>query len=193
LDSSRPPTAFRHDGAIIWLTGLPAAGKTTLAQGASRLLDGAGYRTYVIDGDVLRAGLNSDLGFSHRDRAESVRRAGEVACMFADANVICIVALISPAAEGRAAVRARAGERFHEIYVATPATTCEARDPKGLYSLARRGLIADFTGVSAPYEPPTHPELIIDTSGQSPDRSVSTLVDYVRRAVPLNTHIPAPS
>jgi adenylylsulfate kinase len=172
-----------HVGAIVWLTGLPASGKTTLAYGAADILRTTGYSVYVLDGDGLRTGLNADLGFSEADRAESVRRAGEVASLFAEAGWLCLVALVSPYEERRRAARMRARRPFHEVYVATPLSVCERRDPKGMYERARRGEIPDFTGVTAPYEPPTHPELVIDTSLLAPEASIHLLVDYIRTRV----------
>jgi adenylyl-sulfate kinase len=173
-----------HVGGIIWLTGLPGSGKTTLARGTAATLRRDGYHVYVLDGDSLRTGLNADLGFSEAERRESVRRAGEVACLFADAGILCIVALISPYEQGRQAVRERAPRQFFEVYVATPLGVCEARDPKGMYRRARTGELPDFTGVSSPYEPPAHPELVIDTSDQSPDVSIGLILDLVRAKFP---------
>ena len=147
-------------GAVVWLTGLSGSGKTTVAQALAEALARAGHAAHVLDGDRLRSGLNADLGFSPEDRAENIRRAGEVAALFADAGVIAIAAFISPYREGRDRARRAAGsERFLEVFVDTPIEECERRDVKGLYRRARAGEVADFTGISAPYEPPLAPDL----------------------------------
>lgn len=168
-----------HEGAVVWLTGLSGAGKSTLAMALERRLFAKGAAVYVLDGDNVRAGLNSDLGFSAGDRAENIRRIGEVAALFADAGTIVITAFISPMIRDRELARKAAGDRFHEVYVAADLATCEARDTKGLYKRARAGEIADFTGVSAPYEPPVDPELALDTADLSIDRCVDELLAYV--------------
>ncbi|MFJ5985360.1 adenylyl-sulfate kinase [Lentzea sp. NPDC092896] len=151
-------------GCTVWLTGLSAAGKSTIAAEVERLLIAAGRPAYLLDGDNLRHGLNSDLGFSTEDRAENVRRVGEVARLFADAGVVAIVALISPYRTDRDRVRARhdeTGLAFREVHVDTPLEVCESRDPKGMYARARRGEITGFTGVDDPYERPERPELVL--------------------------------
>jgi len=151
----------RGQGRTLWLTGLSASGKSSLAVELERQLVEAGRSAYILDGDNLRHGLNSDLGFSAADRAENIRRVGEVAALFADAGGVAIASLISPFAAERATARAvheRAGLPFTEIYVDTPLADCEARDPKGLYAKARSGEIAEFTGISSPYEPPLAPK-----------------------------------
>lgn len=152
----------------VWFTGLPASGKTTLAEAVERALESKGRSGFVIDGDVLRRGLTSDLGFTRADRAESVRRAGEVAMILAQAGILALVSLVSPYREHRDLVRQRyrdARLRFIEVHVATPIEVCEARDPKGLYALARRGEIQDMTGVDDPYEPPERPDLVCGRGG----------------------------
>jgi len=168
-----------HKGGVMWLTGLSGAGKSTLAIEVERALFEAGYHVYVLDGDNLRHGLNSNLGFSPEDRTENIRRVGEVAALFADAGFICISAFISPYRADRDGARNAARQGFHEIYVMADVATCEKRDPKGLYERARRGEIPDFTGVSAPYEVPEAPELIIDTISLSVEESVRQMLDYV--------------
>ncbi|HEX7193030.1 MAG TPA: adenylyl-sulfate kinase [Thermoanaerobaculia bacterium] len=161
-------------GAVVWLTGLSGSGKTTTARALAVKLTEAGHAAYVLDGDRLRQGLNSDLGFSPADRAENIRRAGEVAALLADAGIIAIAAFISPYRDGRDKARKAAGpERFFEIYVDTPMEECERRDVKGLYGRARTGEIADFTGISAPYEPPLAPDLHI--GGGSVEESVDRI------------------
>ena len=151
-------------GATVWLTGLSGAGKSTVAAALERLLVQAGRPAYMLDGDNVRHGLSADLGFSAADRAENVRRVGEVAKILAEAGVVAIVSLVSPYREDRQRVRAThedAGLGFHEIFVDTPLEICEARDPKGLYARARAGRIAGFTGVDDPYEPPVEPALVL--------------------------------
>ena len=150
-------------GATVWFTGLPASGKSTLASALERRLVGIGRPAYLLDGDNLRHGLNGDLGFTARDRAENVRRTAEVARMFADAGLVALVSLVSPCAEHRglaSTVHEKAGLKFIEVWVDTPVEECARRDPKGLYARARAGELRGLTGVDAPYEPPEHPDLI---------------------------------
>lgn len=168
-----------HRGGVLWLTGLSGAGKSTLAFALEERLFREGRQAYVLDGDNLRHGLSKDLGFSHEDRTENVRRVGEVAALFADAGVICICAFISPYRTDRRAAAAAAPGRFHEVYVYTDIATCERRDPKGLYKKARAGELPHFTAVSDVYEPPQRPALIVDTTEDSVGRSLATLADYV--------------
>ena len=151
-------------GAVVWLTGLSGSGKSTVAVAVERELVASGRAAYVLDGDNLRHGLNADLGFSAGDRAENIRRVGEVATLFADAGVVAVVPLISPYRASRDAVRARvegAGLRFIEVHVATPLETCEQRDPKGLYARARAGELTGMTGIDDPYEQPQDAELVL--------------------------------
>ena len=141
-----------------------------------------GFKTYLLDGDNIRHGLASDLGFSPKDRTENIRRIGEVAKLFADAGVICITAFISPYRADRDMVRKILAEgRFIEVFVNAPIEICEQRDPKGLYRRARAGQIAEFTGVSSPYEAPEHAELVIDTAAAGLDECAGHLLDYVLR------------
>jgi len=174
-----------HDGAVVWLTGLSGAGKSTLAMHLERRLFDKGYHVYVLDGDNVRRGLNADLGFGPDDRAENIRRVGEVAALFADAGTIVITSFISPYREDRNRARAAAPGRFHEVYVAADLAVCETRDPKGLYRKARAGEIKDFTGISSPYEEPDDADLVVDTSHQSVESCVDSLVAYVERHVRL--------
>lgn len=167
-------------GCVVWLTGLSGSGKSTLAQAAEKRLIEAGQAAYVLDGDNVRHGLNGDLGFSPADRDENIRRVGEVAALFADAGLITLVSFISPYRAGRDRARAAAGEdRFFEVFVDTPVQECEKRDPKGLYRKARAGEIAEFTGISAPYEPPEKPALHLKTAGRSVDECVNELVELL--------------
>jgi bifunctional enzyme CysN/CysC len=167
-----------HAGAVIWLTGLSASGKSTLAMAVERRLFARGCFVYVLDGDNVRAGINKDLGFSPEDRTENIRRVAEVAALFADAGAIAITAFISPFRKDRDEARAAAGSAFHEIYVSADLATCEARDPKGLYRRARSGEVKEFTGVTAPYEPPEAAELVVDTSKHSIEECVEQLYAY---------------
>lgn len=168
--------------ATVWFTGLPGAGKTTVATTLRSQLDARSARTYMLDGDVLRRGLNSDLGYGEEDRAENVRRVGEVALLFSSAGHLSLVTVISPYHAGRSAVRARhaqEGVPFLEVYVATPLEICERRDPKGMYARARRGELERFTGVSAPYEPPADADLEIVASDKSPDESAAEVLELL--------------
>lgn len=186
LDASERARHYGHRGAVLWLTGLSASGKSTLSMGVEQALMALGYSCYVLDGDNLRHGLNSDLGFSPQDRSENIRRAGEMAALFSDAGLICISAFISPYRSDRSGARNAARHTsFSEIYLAADLATCEARDPKGLYRLARAGTVSHFTGVSAPYEIPESPELIVDTTTQSVSASVQRIVAYVCDHIPL--------
>jgi bifunctional enzyme CysN/CysC len=171
-----------HRGGVLWFTGLSGAGKSTLAMEVEHRLFTHGYHVYVLDGDNVRRGLNANLGFSPDDRAENIRRVGEVAALFADAGFICITAFISPYQADRDRARASSGKAFHEIYIEADLETCERRDPKGLYKKARAGEIADFTGVSAPYEPPAAPELSVDTASGPVEDCVKQIVDYIEQA-----------
>lgn len=168
-----------HRGGVLWLTGLSGAGKSTLAFALESELFARGYQVYVLDGDNVRHGLNSDLGFTHRERTENIRRMGEVAALFADAGFVCISAFISPYRADREAARAAAKGRFHEVYLDADVETCERRDPKGLYRKARAGKIREFTGVSAPYEIPTSPDLVIPTGSTDIASSLALVVSYV--------------
>jgi adenylylsulfate kinase len=164
---------------VLWFTGLSGAGKTSLAQAVDAELLRRGLATSLLDGDDLRQGLCSGLGFSMQDRAENIRRAGEVARLMVDAGLVVLAAFISPERAQREAVRARlAPGTFHEVFVSTPLAVCEARDPKGLYRRARAGELLQFTGVSAPYEPPVEAELVIDTT-MPLAACARKIVDYV--------------
>ena len=158
-----------HRGACVWLTGLSGSGKSSVANALEQRLHARGVRTLVLDGDNLRHGLNRDLGFSAADRAENIRRTAETARLLVESGAVAIVSLISPLRADRDAARALfAAEDFVEVFVDAPVALCAARDVKGLYAKALRGEIADFTGVSAPYEPPLHAELTLDAAVVSP-------------------------
>jgi bifunctional enzyme CysN/CysC len=172
-----------HKGGVVWFTGLSGSGKTTIALEAEKQLFQKNYQVYVLDGDNVRGGLNANLSFSPEDRAENIRRVGEVAALFADAGFIVLTAFISPyrsdRERARQAAERQSGGAFHEIYVKASLAVCESRDPKGLYRKARAGEILDFTGISAPYEAPEIQELVIDTDEQSAEQSVAALVSYI--------------
>jgi len=168
---------YRHNGAVVWLTGLPGAGKSTLARALERRLFTNGGSPILLDGDTLRAGLNGDLGFSPQDRSENIRRLAEVATHLARNGHIAIVAAVSPATDDRAAARRIADSSFREIYVSTPAEVCESRDPKGHYAKARAGALTSFTGIGNDYQPPTGAELVLDTS----TRTVADAAEEIER------------
>jgi bifunctional enzyme CysN/CysC len=168
-----------HSGGVFWLTGLPSAGKSTLAMAVQRMLFDKGRHVYVLDGDTLRTTLNVDLGFSEEDRAENVRRTAAVAGVLADAGFVVVCALISPFAADRSRARAAYPGGFHEVYVACDLGTAEQRDVKGHYKRARMGEIPRFTGISSPYEVPEHPDLLIDTAKQSVPASAASLMEYI--------------
>jgi adenylyl-sulfate kinase len=170
-----------HAGCVVWLTGLSGSGKSTIASELERELFDLGKHAYVLDGDNVRHGLCSDLGFSAQDRTENIRRVGEVAKLFADAGLIVITAFISPFESDRALVRKIVPDgRFIEVFVNAPLEVCEQRDPKGLYVKARAGEIRNFTGISAPYEPPTTPEIELPTHALSVTESVATVISFLR-------------
>jgi adenylylsulfate kinase len=167
-------------GAVIWLTGLSGSGKSTIAYALERRLAAERRLTYVLDGDNLRHGLSSDLGFSPEHRTENIRRVSEVAALFADAGVLALTSFISPYRSDRALARGRVPEgRFVEVFLDVPVEVCERRDPKGLYKKARRGEIAEFTGVSAPYERPEAAEVVLDTDRVDVDGCVATVVEFL--------------
>jgi bifunctional enzyme CysN/CysC len=168
-----------HKGGVLWFTGLSGSGKSTLSMALESILFAKNYEVFTLDGDNLRLGLNANLDFSIEDRSESIRRAGEVAALFAHSGMIVLVALISPYAKSRNQIRKIFGDQFHEIYLDPGLDVCEARDPKGLYKKARAGEILNFTGLSSPYEAPINPELRLDTSKQTVEDSLSLLTKYV--------------
>ncbi len=171
---------YKQRPLTLWLTGYSGAGKSTLAFALENHLVELGHAVYVLDGDNVRHGLNRDLGFSHDDRTENIRRVAEVANLFNDAGIIVITAFISPYRADRQIARSIIGERrFIESWLSTDLTICEQRDPKGLYVKARAGKIAEFTGISAPYEAPESPELTIDAGHAQLDACISQVVHHI--------------
>ena len=168
-----------HRGGVLWFTGLSGAGKSTLALALERELFAKGYQVYVLDGDNIRSGLNANLGFSPEDRAENIRRVGEVAALFADAGFLVISSFISPYRSDRERAREAAKDAFHEIYVKASLEACETRDPKGLYRRARTGEIPEFTGITSPYEPPEAPELVVPTDELPVEDCLALLLKYI--------------
>ena len=180
VDRADRHTLLKQQGATIWFTGLPSSGKSTVAFTVEHALVERGRLSYVLDGDNIRHGLNKNLGFSPADRTENIRRIGEVSKLFTDAGVIVLTSFISPYRSDRDGVRALMGTGdFVEVYVAASLETCEGRDPKGLYKKARAGEIPEFTGISAPYEPPERPELVLDTAALSVEASVAALIRHL--------------
>ncbi len=177
----------QHQSCILWFTGLSGAGKSTLAHRVEDLLFARQCRTYVFDGDNVRHGLCSDLGFSMTDRSENIRRVGEMSKLFLDAGVIALTAFISPFRKDREMVRSLVGQGdFIEIYCNASVEVCEGRDVKGLYERARRGEIADFTGISSPYEEPENPEIIVNTGRDSLDLCAADILRYLERHQKIN-------
>jgi adenylylsulfate kinase len=174
-----------HRGAVIWFTGISGSGKSTLAHAVEEILHQRGCRTFVLDGDNVRHGLCADLDFSHEGRIENIRRVGEVTKLFMEAGVIVLTAFISPYSTDRDRVRTMVGEgNFIEIYCKAAIEVCELRDTKGLYKKARAGLIAEFTGISSPYEAPVKPELVIATGIEDLDVCIEQVVsEMVQRGI----------
>ena len=169
-----------HQSAVLWFTGLSGSRKSTIALAVEQALHGMNCRTYVLDGDNVRHGLNKNLGFSPEDRTENIRRIGEVANLFTDAGVIALTAFISPYRADRDEAREISGDRFIEVYVKCDLAICEERDTKGLYKKARAGEIPEFTGISAPYEEPENAELIVDAGVSDVEECVIQILDFLR-------------
>ena len=169
-------------GGTIWLTGLPASGKSTTAFALEYALVKSGFTAFVLDGDNVRHGLNKDLAFSAKDREENIRRVAEVARLFAEAGLVAITSFISPYRKEREFVRRLhkdSGLHFSEVFIHTPVEVCEARDPKGQYARARRGELKGFTGVDDPYEPPLAPEMVVKTADHTPEEIVEQIISYL--------------
>lgn len=172
-----------HKGVCLWFTGLSGSGKSTLSVEVQNQLFSRGGHTYILDGDNIRHGLNKDLGFTPEDRVENIRRIGEVAKLFVDNGTLVMTAFISPYREDRDKVRElMADGDFVEVYVSADLSVCEERDPKGLYKKARSGEIPNFTGISAPYEAPEKPELVVDTGNVTVQESAAVVIAYLEKA-----------
>jgi adenylylsulfate kinase len=181
-----------HRGVALWLTGLSGSGKSTLAHGLERALIERGCSAYVLDGDNLRHGLNRDLGLSPDERTENIRRVGEIAKLFVDAGVIVLCALVSPYRADRDRVRAAlAPSDFVEVHVQASVEVCRDRDPKGLYAMADAGKITDLTGVDTPYEPPEHPELVLDTERETEPQCLARALGWLEQRGYIPAH-PSP-
>jgi len=176
----------QHKSCIVWLTGLSGSGKSTLANGVETKLFEKGIRSYVLDGDNIRLGLNNNVDFSAEGRKENIRRIGEVAKLFVDAGVVVLTAFISPFREDRNNVRNLVGKsEFIEVFVDCPLEICEQRDVKGLYKKARAGEISEFTGISSPFEPPINPELVIPTAEISAKESIDKITDFILNQIAI--------
>ena len=170
----------QHKSRVIWFTGLSGSGKSTVANATEKVLHDMGLQTYILDGDNVRMGLNKDLGFSHEDRTENIRRITEVANLFADSGSIILTAFISPYREDRDSAREIIGnEDFIEVFVSADLLVCEERDPKGLYKKARAGEIKGFTGIDAPYEEPINPELVVETDKHDIEACTQIVIEYL--------------
>ncbi len=169
----------KHKPIVLWYTGLSGAGKSTIANAVDRMLYERGYHTYIIDGDNIRHGLNHDLGFDEISRTENIRRVSEVAKLFVDAGLIVSVVLISPFIYDREQARKIIGDNFIEIFIDAPLAECEKRDPKKLYKKAREGEIANFTGISSPYEKPINPDIHITSSSKTIDECADKIINYL--------------
>ncbi len=173
---------LRQQGTLIWLTGLPSSGKSTIAYTVEHALAARGHLAYVLDGDNIRFGLNKNLGFSADDRAENIRRIGEVGKLFVDGGFLTLASFVSPYRADRDRVRAlMAEDDFVEIFVNTPVELCEERDPKGLYKKARAGEILNFTGISDPYEEPEKPELVIESATTTPSAAAAQVINLLEK------------
>lgn len=171
---------LKQNSKVLWLTGLSGSGKTTIAKVVERQLHEKGFLTQLLDGDNIRAGINNNLGFSDTDRTENIRRIAEVSKLFLNCGVITVNCFVSPTEEIREqAKQIIGGENFVEIFVDTPLSVCESRDTKGLYAKARRGEVKNFTGISAPFEEPSKPHLIVKTENKTVEQSATELIEYI--------------
>ncbi|AXN36976.1 adenylyl-sulfate kinase [Peribacillus butanolivorans] len=175
-----------HESTVLWFTGLSGSGKSTIANAVAKELYNRNIRSYVLDGDNIRHGLNKDLGFSEEDRTENIRRIGEVSKLFVDSGQFVLTAFISPFRADRQIVRDLLEEgEFIEVYIKCPIEECEVRDPKGLYDKARKGIIKDFTGIDSPYEEPEQPEIVLESNQYSVEECVEQVINYLttKRAI----------
>jgi len=175
-----------HKGHVLWFTGLSGSGKSTVASAVERELHQQGIKTFILDGDNVRAGLNSDLDFSAASREENIRRIAHVSALMKDAGLVVLSAFVSPYQKDRDFVRECANNDFSEIFISTPLEVCEQRDVKGLYAKARAGEISNFTGISAPFEEPTNPELDVPTHKMSIEEATAMVVDYINTKIALD-------
>jgi len=183
IDRERREQVLDQKGLILWFTGLSGSGKSTLAAEVERRLNEKGRATYLLDGDNIRHGLNADLGFSPEERAENIRRIGEVAVLFLDAGIITLASFISPYQKDRERIRKLSPkDRFVEIHVDCPLEVCEERDVKGLYKKAREGVIKDFTGISAPYENPETPEIYLNTAEMPMADCIGKIMEFLKKS-----------
>lgn len=183
-------TLNNHKSGLVWFTGLSASGKSTIAHGVEKALYDRGIRTYVLDGDNIRHGLNANLAFSPEDRKENLRRVAEVSRLFVDAGILVLAAFISPYRADREYIRQHfVNDHFSEIYVKCCLEECERRDPKGQYKKARAGIIKNYTGVSAPYEEPERPELVLETSNCSQESAIAQVLAFFEKSALISTKI----
>jgi len=175
-----------HKGHVLWFTGLSGSGKSTVASAVERELHQQGIKTFILDGDNVRTGLNSDLDFSAASREENIRRIAHVSALMKDAGLVVLSAFVSPYQKDRDFVRECANDDFSEIFISTPLEVCEQRDVKGLYAKARAGEISNFTGISAPFEEPTNPELDVPTHEMSIEEATAMVVDYINTKIALD-------
>ncbi len=189
--SITPSDRIRHKGQqpyVVWFTGLSGSGKSTLADAMEKELFRMGLHTYILDGDNIRNGINSDLSFSAIDRSENIRRIAEISALFLDAGIIVLASFISPYQEDREKAKAIIGaDNFIEVYVSTPLQVCESRDVKGLYKKARAGEIKSFTGISSRYEPPISPDIEISTANTSKEQAVKKILEYITQRCIVGT------
>lgn len=187
MDISKRGTGLNQRGVVVWLSGLPCSGKTTIGLGLEKQLQEKGFIVRMLDGDITRKGICNDLGFSEKDRKENIRRVAEIARLFAETGIITICAFITPTEDLRALSRQIIGDgQLLTVFVDTPLEVCEERDVKGMYKKARKGEISEFTGVSAPFEAPASPDVTLSTAHHSPEDSIRELLDYLLPIIDRN-------
>ncbi len=182
IKKSNRESALKQKSFVLWFTGLSASGKSTIANAVEKKLYDLNFKTYLLDGDNIRHGLNKDLGFDEKSRVENIRRVGETAKLFNDAGIILLTAFISPFKSDRQLVRKLFDKnQFLEVFVDASLETCEKRDPKSMYKKARKGEIKNFTGISSPYEPPTNPEIHVDNNNTGLEEVTMQIIDYLKK------------